>query len=504
MDYNAYLMKEYKTLNKEPKLYDLGKIKFVIPAYYDNTEDFLDDLLDFQDNEAEKYERYNSCNPDKEIEPREIKLNDDIRFIVPLSMAKRNLSDAAILRNRIQKAIKLYQKAIKKNKELNDKNPDKKVPVKVGTKHISDCNKKLAVIMAKNTAIKLGRALKWSAKQTADVVIGLLSSPVFAAYKLLDKKYHYQETKFSRILDKQIAPRVKKALLTTAITASVTLGLKNSEKVGQFVEDIKTEQAEKRQAKIEKEAQIAQEKAQKEAFFKKYETTDEIFYQNYKIAKENEPMIVALIACPEGFREKAYLCEAGKPTKGYGTTRTVKRDNNGNIEYDEKGFAKTLPVVLGTKTTKEAAYEDVVAHLDKYVYSQFKHINRVLDDQEISATCMFIYNTDEGAFSESMLCKAINDNAGDKKVREAFSIIRSVNGERSYGLINRHGFEGYVFCCEGIEDLVNIKPTIAGSPDIKYYEYGQRNKRDPLENSDLTFVTRDIDKVAKDADSQGK
>ena len=250
MNYNAYLLEEYKKLGKKPEYYDLGKIKLVIPASYNNTDDFLDNLLDFQDKETEKYERYNSCSPDKEIEPREIKFNDDIRFIVPLSMAKRNLSDTAILRKRIKKAIKLYQKAVEKTKELNDKNPDKKVSVKVGTKHISDCNKKLAVIMAKNTAIKLGKALKWSAKQTADVAIGLLSSPVFATYKLLDKKYHYQENKFSHILDKQIAPRVKKALLTTAITSAVVLGGKYNENISQFAEGVKTERQLNKKYKI--------------------------------------------------------------------------------------------------------------------------------------------------------------------------------------------------------------------------------------------------------------
>ena len=113
---------------------------------------------------------------------------------------------------------------------------------------------------------------------------------------------------------------------------------------------------------------------------------------------------------------------------------------------------------------------------------------------------MFIYNTDEGAFNGSMLCKAINSKASDEKVREAFSIIRSVNGNRSYGLINRHGFEGYVFCCKNMEDLINLTPTIAGSPDIKYYEYGKDSKKDPLENIDETFVVRDIEKVAKDAE----
>ena len=151
-------------------------------------------------------------------------------------------------------------------------------------------------------------------------------------------------------------------------------------------------------------------------------------------------------------------------------------------------------------TTKEKAYKDVIAHLDKSVYSQFAHINKELSPQEIASVCMFIYNTGENAFNKSTLCKAINNDADDETIREAFSLIRSVNGERNYGLIDRHGFEGYIFCCENIDDFIMLKPSIVGSPDIKYYEYGKKNKKDPLMNEDKTFVTRNIEEVQKDAE----
>ncbi len=500
MNYKTYLLNEYKKQGKPPQYFEVGKTNFIIPVAYDKRDDFFDDFLAFQDQEYLKYDKYNKRNPDKQIQVREVKLNDDIRFIVPLNMAKRNLSDKEIKNRLIKKAVNRYISAVKKTARLNEENPKEKALVSLSENHFRYCHKEHAKFVAQKIATKLGQALKWSSKQTADVAIGLAGSPVFAVYKLLDKKYHYEDNKFSDFLNKQIAPRLKKALLTTAISTATILGVKNNEKISDYIDDIKTERAEKKQAEKDAQARMVTEQAEKEAFFKKYNTTDEIFYQNYKTAKANEEMIVALIACPEGFREDAYLCDAGKLTIGYGTTRTVLRDNDGNILRDDKGFAITRAVKKGDVTTKEASYEDVVAHLDRYVYAQFKHINRVLEDQEIGGTCMFIYNTDEGAFNGSMLCKAINSKASDEKVREAFSIIRSVKGKRNYGLINRHGFEGYVFCCESIKDLVNLKPTIAGSPDIKYYEYGSGNKKDPLENPDKTFVTRDIEQVFEDAE----
>lgn len=495
MNYKTYLLNEYKKQGKPPQYFEVGKTNFIIPVAYDKRDDFFDDFLAFQDQEYLKYDKYNKRNPDKQIQVREVKLNDDIRFIVPLNMAKRNLSDKEIKNRLIKKAVNRYISAVKKTARLNEENPKEKALVSLSENHFRYCHKEHAKFVAQKIATKLGQALKWSSKQTADVAIGLAGSPVFAVYKLLDKKYHYEDNKFSDFLNKQIAPRLKKALLTTAISTATILGVKNNEKISDYIDDIKTERAEKKQAEKDAQARKIKEQAEKEAFFKKYDTTDEVFYQNYKTAKENEEIIVALIACPEGFREDAYLCDAGKSTIGYGTTRTIVKGKT-----DEKGFPVTMPVVLGSKTNKKDAYDDVVAHLDKYVYSQFKHINKVLEEQEISAICMFIYNTGNNAFNETMLCKAINNNADDKKVREAFSIIRSVKGKRNYGLINRHGFEGYVFCCENIKDLVNLKPTIAGSPDIKYYEYGSGNKKDPLENHDKTFVTRDIEQVFNDAE----
>ena len=101
MDYNNYLLEEYKKLGKKPEYYNLGEFRLIIPASYENKYDFLDDLLNFQDKEPEKYDKYNTTNPDKEIVRREIKFNEDINFIAPLSMAKRHLNDKTILRKRI-------------------------------------------------------------------------------------------------------------------------------------------------------------------------------------------------------------------------------------------------------------------------------------------------------------------------------------------------------------------------------------------------------------------
>ncbi|MBR1948284.1 MAG: hypothetical protein IKA30_00665, partial [Alphaproteobacteria bacterium] len=176
-----------------------------------------------------------------------------------------------------------------KTARLNNENPQEKAFVSLSEAHFSHCHKEHAKFVLHKMTEKLGQAMKWSGKQASDVLIGLAASPVFAAYKLLDKKYHYEESSFSRILDKEIAPRLKKALLTAAITTATTLGLKNSEKVSQFVEGVKTEIADAKQDK-----QLS----------KKYKITDEQSFANlYNASLEH---IVKSLSLSEIYSPKAY------------------------------------------------------------------------------------------------------------------------------------------------------------------------------------------------------
>lgn len=542
-DYEVALKEEYAS-NDTPKYCTIKGVNFLIPASYNGDVDsFLDDISYFQNNENHKYEIHNACNKNNQIEQKDIVLNVtagdndsySLHLLTPLKMAKRQASKEDIELELMKKMVARYMTAYTKTCRLNEdraseqkkiqdkidsskegktddkvlglfnksehklytliksKTSDKKRPISLSQSYFSYCNNEHSKHIAKITAMRLGSALKCSAKQTADVALGLLGSPFFAAYNLLDKKYHIAEKQLPRILgsirnfthtalNDYVRPKIKKALLTTAIVTSATIGIKNNEKISEVIEETKTEISNVKQAK-----------AEKEAFFKKYDTTNEAYYKNYTTAKENEAMIVALIACPEGYKSEAYLCSAKKPTMGYGTRRTIIEG-----KFDEDGHPLTKPVCLGMETTKEKAYYDVIAHLNKFVYPQLEHINKKLSPQQIAAICMFIYNTDESAFKKSMLCNAINNNADDEKIREAFSIVRSVGGKRSRGLMKRRGLEGYIYCCESLEDFVLIIPGIAGSPNITYYKYGPYNKKDPLENSDKTFVVRDIEDIEKD------
>ncbi len=487
-----FLLSEYGAT--PPLKFNLEGEELIVPASYKGDVDaFTDDLTFFQNNEYKKYERHNEKNPDNHIEPTDVVSAEGLHVIVPLSYAKKDILDKKgeikpkykkrILQEFYQKAFKRYHNAIKKTRRYKREYPLKDITTSLSQRHLSECSKSHTFYVIGKTVKSAAKATKWTAKEAMNVVVGATASPLALAYKFMDKKCRIAESSKKKWIDEKALPYIKRGFYKAMILATLYGGMKVHSVYDKYQEE---------KAKIE--LQKSKEQAEKEAFFKKYNTTDEIFYQNYKIAKENEAMIVALIACPEGFKSEAYLCSAGKPTIGYGTRRTIIDGVS-----DDKGFAITKPVCLEMTTTKEKAYEDVVAHLDKYVYPQLEHINKELLPNQLAATCMFVYNTDEGAFKESKLCNAINKNCDDVKIREAFSIIRSVGGKRSYGLINRHGFEGYIWCQEDLSQCVFLKPTIAGSPDITYYEYGTKNKKDPLENADNTFVVRDIESVEKDA-----
>ena len=53
--------------------YDFEGNSLIIPASYENKEEFCDDLLVFQDKEYMKYDRYNEQNPDKQIYAKELR-----------------------------------------------------------------------------------------------------------------------------------------------------------------------------------------------------------------------------------------------------------------------------------------------------------------------------------------------------------------------------------------------------------------------------------------------
>lgn len=135
---------------------------------------------------------------------------------------------------------------------------------------------------------------------------------------------------------------------------------------------------------------------------------------------------IDLIKKFEGLFLKSYLCPAGVPTIGYGST----------MWNDSK------KVKIGEVITLEGAEKLLMWELEKKsVCLQKLNLNQNQFDSLLS----FIYNVGVGAFTKSTLLKIIKVNPNDVKVRE--QLMRWVNKSSSFekGLTRRRTAEANLY-----------------------------------------------------------
>ena len=473
MDHKQFLLDEYKRERQEPAYFSLpdGESVLMPCVYHGDKDAFVDDWLSFQNEELQKYDTHNAANPDNPIEIPEPLKYDDLYIFPPLKGVLKNWSEQKIINKALRTAMRKYKAAIKQTAQVAKIYPKDDFITSLNKDAVSRLKKLHNDYKKEKLKQNLARTFKFTAKQTANILAGATGALPAAAYYLLDKKVRFAKSKTKSFIDNTALPYIRRGVAKFLVLVCLT-GAVNLTSV------IK----EKHQDKIEQQMLQAREQAKKEAFFAKYQTTNEAFYKNYKQAKNLEQEFICLLSCYEDYHEQAYKCQAGKWTVGYGSRQ----------------LADGTPVVKGTTVTRKDAAAAVTKHMEKYVYPQLCHINKELSPEQLMAVNMFIYNTDENAFRNSKVCRAINDNADETKMREAFSYYRSVNGKRSYGLINRRGFEGYLWSCGNLADVLLMSPNLAGSQDIRYFEYPDTDSRNPHENPDETFVVRQKDEVKRD------
>jgi lysozyme len=140
----------------------------------------------------------------------------------------------------------------------------------------------------------------------------------------------------------------------------------------------------------------------------------------------------------EDLRLKPYLCEAGIPTIGIGTTRYP---NGKTVSMDDP------------EITEAQAYEYLLYHLkrDLFLLDKFLSMNKLtLNDNQYSALACFAYNLGIGPVIASgrSLCDALKSKDA-AKIREAFLmyVYTTKNGKRvkSNGLERRRRAEAKLY-----------------------------------------------------------
>jgi len=114
---------------------------------------------------------------------------------------------------------------------------------------------------------------------------------------------------------------------------------------------------------------------------------------------------IDLIKKYEGFRSKPYLCPAGIPTIGYGTTRYP-----GGAEVT----LKDPPI------SPAQALDYLISYLKTFSLQLPWLISVPLTDNQFSALLDFVYNLGYGAFSRSNLRAMINANPQNPKIALEF------------------------------------------------------------------------------------
>ena len=133
----------------------------------------------------------------------------------------------------------------------------------------------------------------------------------------------------------------------------------------------------------------------------------------------------------EGFRSKPYLCSAGVPTIGWGSTR----------------YADGTKVTLNDEPiTKEQADKLFLVTLRQYELAVDAFCRDDLNQNQFDALVSFAYNLGTQALKGSTLLKLINENPNNVvKIVQNFNKWINAGGKPSNGLIRRRAAEAALF-----------------------------------------------------------
>jgi lysozyme len=142
---------------------------------------------------------------------------------------------------------------------------------------------------------------------------------------------------------------------------------------------------------------------------------------------KTSPAGIDLIKQFEGFESKAYVCPAGVPTIGYGTTRI-----NGKA------------VAMGTMITESQAVQYLTDDLEKFESAVNRLVTVDLSQNQFDALVSFVYNLGEGNFASSTLLRNVNAQQWQQAADQLLRWNRA-GGQVLAGLTRRRTAERSMF-----------------------------------------------------------
>jgi len=132
----------------------------------------------------------------------------------------------------------------------------------------------------------------------------------------------------------------------------------------------------------------------------------------------------------EGFSPVPYLCPAGVPTIGYGTT------------YYEEG----LPVSMVDKVITEEMAEDLLKkHVETYENGVKQGVKQSINQNQFDALVSFTYNVGVANLLRSTLLKKVNIDPYDLTIEKEFLKWVNAGGKRLAGLVKRRQMESQLY-----------------------------------------------------------
>jgi lysozyme len=126
---------------------------------------------------------------------------------------------------------------------------------------------------------------------------------------------------------------------------------------------------------------------------------------------------------------KGYLCPAGVPTIGIGTTI----------------YPDGTKVTLNDIITKEYAYACLANDLHKIESFLNKVVITEINQNMFDSLISLVYNIGEPRFKKSTLLRLVNENICDPFIEDAFLMWKLVKGKPSDGLIRRRKAEAWLY-----------------------------------------------------------
>ena len=132
----------------------------------------------------------------------------------------------------------------------------------------------------------------------------------------------------------------------------------------------------------------------------------------------------------ESFRSKPYLCPAGVPTIGYGTT----------VYPSGKKVTILDPEITESEANVYLSYD-----LVKFEKSVSAYVTKNINQNQFDALVSFTYNLGSDALRKSTLLKKINKNPSDASIRTEFGKWVKARGVTLKGLISRRLAESNLY-----------------------------------------------------------